>query len=194
MAALPKEVVSYRDNHKNLRIEQTDSEGTTRYVFDLDGNILEKHDAEGITRYVFRKNKHLVRISPDGKRSYYGTDNLGSTTVMFDERGNTVWEGDITPFGDVAVGTKGVGEREKFTGKDYDEVTGLYYFNARWYDPQLGRFTSEDPVRDGMNRYVYVSNNPLRWIDPTGLESADAAENWLKNFEDARSFRNLGII
>ena len=62
-------------------------------------------------------------------------------------------------------------ERVRFTGKDYDEVTGLYYFNARWYDPQLGRFTSEDPVRDGMNWYVYVRNNPLRFIDPTGLEN-----------------------
>ena len=62
-------------------------------------------------------------------------------------------------------------ERVRFTGKDYDEVTGLYYFNARWYDPQLGRFTSEDPARDGMNWYAYVSNNPLRFIDPTELEN-----------------------
>ena len=83
-------------------------------------------------------------------------------------------------------------ERVRFTGKDFDEVTGLYYFNARWYDPQLGRFTSEDPVRDGMNWYVYVRNNPLRFIDPSGLESADAAENWLKNFEDAPKFATPG--
>ena len=61
-------------------------------------------------------------------------------------------------------------ERVRFTGKDYDEVTGLYYFNARWYDPLLGRFTSEDPARDGINWHVYVRNNPLRFIDPTGLE------------------------
>jgi RHS repeat-associated protein len=61
----------------------------------------------------------------------------------------------------------------KFTGKDLDEETGLYYFNARWYDSELGRFISEDPARDpnNPNLYTYARNNPLRFIDPTGLIS-----------------------
>ena len=168
-----RQVLSYRYNHKNLRIERTDDEGTTRYVFDLAGNIIEEHDAERLTRYVFRNNKHLAKITPDGKTYYYGTDNLGSTTVLFDEDGNVIWKGEISAFGDVVlgewIGEELFNERVRFTGKDYDEVTGLYYFNARWYDPQLGRFTSEDPVRDGMNWYVYVRNNPLNRTDPTGL-------------------------
>jgi hypothetical protein len=46
---------------------------------------------------------------------------------------------------------------------------GLYYFNARWYDASTGRFTSEDPVRDGVNWYQYASANPLRFVDPSGL-------------------------
>ena len=174
-----RQVVSYRYNHKNLRIERTDDEGTTRYVFDLAGNIIEEHDAEGLTRYVFRNNKHLAKITPDGKTYYYGTDNLGSTTVLFDEDGNVVWKGEISAFGDVVLG-QWIGEalfneRVKFTGKDYDEVTGLYYFNARWYDPELGRFTSEDPIRDGINWHVYTYNNPLKYIDPTGLMGDAAA-------------------
>ncbi len=74
-------------------------------------------------------------------------------------------------------------ERVKFTGKDYDEAAGLYYFNARWYDAELGRFTTEDPARDGLNWYVYVRNNPLRFVDPTGLESADAADRQYTYFE-----------
>jgi hypothetical protein len=52
---------------------------------------------------------------------------------------------------------------------------GLYYFNARWYDSSTGRFTSEDPVRDGVNWFVYVSNNPLRFVDPTGLRDVEEA-------------------
>ena len=48
--------------------------------------------------------------------------------------------------------------------------TGQYYFNARWYDPNLGRFTTEDPIKSGLNWYVYANNNPLRFVDPTGLE------------------------
>ena len=169
-----RQVVSYRYNHKNLRIERTDDEGTTRYVFDLAGNIIEEHDAEALTRYVFRNNKHLAKITPDGKTYYYGTDMLGSTTVLFDDAGNAVWKGEISAFGDVVlgewIGEELFDERVRFTGKDYDEVTGLYYFNARWYDPQLGRFTSEDPVRDGMNWHVYTYNNPLKYTDPTGLD------------------------
>ena len=57
----------------------------------------------------------------------------------------------------------------RFTGKDWDEEAGLYYFNARWYDPELGRFITEDPIRDGVNWYGYVDNGPLMFTDPTGL-------------------------
>jgi RHS repeat-associated protein len=57
----------------------------------------------------------------------------------------------------------------KYTGKDLDEDTGLYYYNARWYDAGTGRFISEDPARDGQNWFIYVSNNPLKFIDPTGM-------------------------
>jgi hypothetical protein len=47
---------------------------------------------------------------------------------------------------------------------------GHYYFNARWYDSSTGRFTTEDPIRDGVNWYAYVASNPLILVDPNGLE------------------------
>jgi len=56
-----------------------------------------------------------------------------------------------------------------YTGKKIDRDTGLYYFNARWYDTGLGRFITEDPVKDGVNWFSYVYNNPLKYTDPTGL-------------------------
>ena len=52
---------------------------------------------------------------------------------------------------------------------------GKYYYNARWYDPGLGRFITEDPIRAGANWFIYANNSPLRFIDPTGLDSADSA-------------------
>jgi RHS repeat-associated protein len=64
-------------------------------------------------------------------------------------------------------------EQKDFLGtsnsKEIEAIAGLYYFNARWYDPELGRFITEDPIKDGLNWYSYVSNRPLTHIDPTGL-------------------------
>ena len=54
--------------------------------------------------------------------------------------------------------------------EELDTVTGLYHSNARWYDPTLGRFLTEDPARDGDNWYAYAGNNPLTHTDPTGLD------------------------
>jgi RHS repeat-associated protein len=52
-----------------------------------------------------------------------------------------------------------------------------YYFNARWYDPETGRFISEDPVRDGALWYAYCANNPLTMTDPSGLAEKSTLEN-----------------
>ncbi|MBI9036441.1 MAG: RHS repeat-associated core domain-containing protein, partial [Bacteroidales bacterium] len=63
-------------------------------------------------------------------------------------------------------------ERDGFyTGKKIDRDTGLYYFNARWYDAELGRFITEDPIKDGINWYGYANQNPMTFIDPTGYSS-----------------------
>jgi RHS repeat-associated protein len=56
--------------------------------------------------------------------------------------------------------------------RESDAETGLYYYRARYYDQNAGRFLSEDPIRfdgDGANFYRYVSNSPVDWIDPAGL-------------------------
>jgi RHS repeat-associated protein len=57
----------------------------------------------------------------------------------------------------------------KYVGEQLDKETEQYYLRARFYNPALGRFTQEDIYRgDGLNLYVYVSNNPIMWIDPSG--------------------------
>ena len=63
---------------------------------------------------------------------------------------------------------------------------GEYYSNARWYDPTLGRFLTEDPARDGINWFAYCSNNPLAYIDPTGMVGATTDDVLQEGNEEER--------
>ena len=58
----------------------------------------------------------------------------------------------------------------RYCSENYDTETGLIYLRARYYDPELGRFLTEDPVKDGLNWYVYCGNNPVNFVDPSGMK------------------------
>ncbi|WP_156809970.1 RHS repeat-associated core domain-containing protein [Spirochaeta africana] len=167
---------SYNDRGYRIYAESADG-GSVAYMFDshpTHGKVLEETAVPAgggeseVTTYVYFGRLHLARIR-DGEVEYYGTDHLGSTVLLTDRQGREIWSGSVTPFADQE--SSGAGDQVKFTGKDLDTATGLYYFNARWYDPQTGRFISEDPIRDGANWYIYVGNNPLGFVDPSGLMS-----------------------
>jgi RHS repeat-associated protein len=100
---------------------------------------------------------------------FFCLDNLGSRRVVWNEDGTVKVKFNYSAGGEFSrVG--GVAADEwlaSFTGKEYD-ATGLLYFNARYYDPILGRFLSEDPSRKGHSWYTYCNNNPLTFTDPTG--------------------------
>ena len=71
----------------------------------------------------------------------------------------------------------GVHNPYMFTGRRYDTGTSLYYYRARYYNPEIGRFLQTDPIGyvDGLNMYTYVRNNPVTNVDPFGL---DAISGW----------------
>jgi len=71
----------------------------------------------------------------------------------------------------LALALPGTGNDMLYTGREYDRETGLYYYRARYYDPEIGRFISEDPLefKAGVNFYTYVGNNPVNANDPMGL-------------------------
>ena len=176
-----KLVASYLYDEAGYRVRKTSaSQGTTDYVFSAHGVVLYEEKSSGdYKEYVFVFNDLFAKVegktTGDGserKKYFYHDDNLGSTTAITDESGNVVWKNDFTPFG-TQTGYEGTEEHDaKFTGKDYDEEIRLYYFNARWYDPELGRFISQDPIKDGVNWYAYCHDDPLSYIDLSGLEDA----------------------
>lgn len=105
-----------------------------------------------------------------GEVRYFHQDYLKSSTILTDETGGQANRVSYTPFGVLdkkgAIGKNNF--RPKFTGKEQDEATGLYYFGARYYDAQQGRFTSPDPAQQYHSPYVYGADDPLSGVDPDG--------------------------
>ncbi|WP_339674176.1 RHS repeat-associated core domain-containing protein [Dasania marina] len=99
------------------------------------------------------------------------TDLLGSPVLETDEGGNVLHRSYYKPYGETRGGQRvGVG----YTGHLEDEDLGLTYMQARYYDPDIGRFYSNDPVEfnsvNNFNRYSYANNNPYKYIDPDGQD------------------------
>jgi len=115
------------------------------------------------------------------KITFYHTDHLGSTTLATDAQGYVVEQTEYLPYGAVSRHTGTVSTSHRFTGQRLDDTTGLYFYHARYYDPQLDRFISADSViqaasdPQSLNRYSYVRNNPVRYTDPSG-------HGWFKKF------------
>ncbi|NRB25799.1 MAG: hypothetical protein HRU42_19580 [Shewanella sp.] len=111
-------------------------------------------------------------VSRSSKVRYQHTDMLGTPVMETDESGNVISRSVYEPFGKRLGGEKvGLG----FTGHLQDEDLGLTYMQARYYDPVIGRFYSNDPVGYtyanpvmSFNRYLYVNNNPYKYTDPNG--------------------------
>lgn len=128
----------------------------------------------------------LSYAAPGDETTYYLlTDHLGSVDVVLDEEGSVVERRDYLPYGSERV-TKTTPDAtetaHKFTGKQLDPETDLYYYGARYYDPLIARFTALDPWAGDisnpqtLNKYSYVLNNPVIFIDPTGMYVMESGE------------------
>ncbi|MGC1122709.1 MAG: RHS repeat-associated core domain-containing protein [Candidatus Methanofastidiosia archaeon] len=173
----------YRYDGNGFRIEKTEGGGpsqyqTSIYVYSGPDVIYEKNvDTGQVATYVYGPDGKITK-NVDGMVDYYHADHLGSTRLITDESGNIITEVSYTPFGESESTPDGEDNSYLYTGKEHD-LTGLYYYGARYYDPETGRFTTRDPSLGTpgnpgtLNRYVYCLNNPLKYIDPDGCETAN---------------------
>ena len=100
-------------------------------------------------------------------QTYYLYDGLGSTTDLIDGSGTSIDSYGYDVFGAIRTQSGSSSNYWLFTGEQRDG-TGLQYLRARYYDPETGRFITQDPL-PFVNRYAYVRNNPVRYVDPYGL-------------------------
>ncbi|MDT0605372.1 RHS repeat domain-containing protein [Thalassotalea castellviae] len=136
----------------NRRLKTTDSKGTSYSFYSQSGKLLYRETDDGGINYIFLGSKLIAKEG-------YG--------VKIPENGSIM---NSKPFGDtIEAPNDDVG----YTGHKFDTDLGLSYMQARYYDPVIGRFYSNDPIgfRDihSFNRYSYVANNPYKYIDPTGM-------------------------
>jgi RHS repeat-associated protein len=156
------------------RLNKTSSTGTTLYLYDGD-NILMELDENGNKTAFYAYGPNIdepIFMVISGASYYYHADHLGSIRVLTDANEDIVATYQYDAFGTILQETGDISNPYRFTGREWDVESGLYYYRARYYNAIMGRFLQKDPqgMVDGPNLYVYVRNNPVNFKDPMGKE------------------------
>ncbi len=131
---------------------------------------------------------------------FYHPDYLTSTSIQTDQGGNQIQHYEYTAFGQTRYtgSSTAFPVSRRYTSQVLDDATGLYYYNFRYYDPQLARFIQPDDIIGDLadpqsyNRYSYVLNNPLRFTDPGGHSGKEVADWWSSKVGTAFEFYTAG--
>jgi RHS repeat-associated protein len=137
--------------------------------------------------HVFAGSQRVASIRTDGQTQSYHGNHLGSASVIADQNGERKEFLDYYPFGTYErtdYDTNFPNVKYTYTDQEEDDELGLYNYKARLYDPLLGRFITPDSIvpdpgdPQALNRYSYVLNNPMVYVDPSGHS---LVSEWLDN-------------
>jgi RHS repeat-associated protein len=150
------------------RVEKVAGGATTSYTYDRAGIVREIRSSATL-KYVHGPGVDEPLAIDDGTAlGYLHADALGTIVRVTNAAGAVTLTRQYDPWGSPQVAGDQPGYA--FTGRDWDPETALYYYRARYYDPAIARFVSEDRVRDGQgSRYSYVRNRPTMLGDPSGM-------------------------
>jgi RHS repeat-associated protein len=171
-------VYDYQGNRVRTVIESNQQTQSQRnYLPALDLSI---NQAKQQSRTLHIGTHILSESSKDNRQTPYQTryqlnNHLQSNTLELDDKAQTLSYEHYYPYGGTAIiagkdKTQVQQKRYRYTGKERDDSSGLCYYGARYLAPWLARWISPDSAGavDGLNLYVYVGNNPLKYRDPTG--------------------------
>lgn len=144
-------------------------------------------DLRMISTVLFSADTTLVWLHPN---------HLGAPEAVTDAQGKLIWQASYEPFGQARIKSGAFTLNLRLPGQYEDAESGLYYNRQRYYDPDKGQYLTPDPLGspDGPNRYAYVANNPLKYVDPDGLVlfAFDGTDNtddvaWLEAHNSSKS-------
>jgi RHS repeat-associated protein len=165
--------VSFKYDPLGRRIEKSSTATTSVFAYDGD-NLIEEANSSGtvVARYTQTQNiDEPLAMLRSSATSYYNADGLGSVTSLTNSSGAAAQSYTYDSFGNVTASSGSLTNPFQYTGREMDAETGLYYYRARYYDPSMGRFLSQDLIKfdGGVNFYVYTRNNPVTFADQSGL-------------------------
>ena len=196
------QVTRYQYNAQNQLVEVTVGGVVTRYAYDALGRRISKTSESGNTTFYWNGDVLLGEVSNQlnrnsdrpsrtylfepfsfkplalvqhGKVFHYHTDHIGTPREITNANAKVVWSSTFKTYGALALAHVNEVENPlRFQGQYYDSETGLHYNRHRYYDPNCGQFTTQDPIGllGGMNAYQYAPN-PMTWVDPWGLKSKE---------------------
>ncbi len=177
----PASDVSHQYNAVGDRVQQTQSGVVTNFLVDPENptgvsQVLSEYDetASPIAEYTYG-DRLLSRIANGTQRFYHG-DSSRNIRLLTDASGAVSDRYEYLAFGQLLDRTGTSENPYEFAGDRVNQQTGLSYLRARYYDPEVGRFISRDPLRGelrepmSLHRYLYASANPVAFVDPTGKE------------------------
>ena len=181
-AAVGGKTASYHYDPTGMRLSKTVDGVSTNQIWS-GGNVVAEYGAQNA---VYRYGVKLVDMTQNSVQNYYLYNGHGDTTQLVNASGTVTANYQYDAFGNpVGNGANNVYNPFRYNCQYTDDETGFIYLRNRYYDPSIGRFITEDPIKADFNYYTYAKNNPIRFIDPIGLAAGDVFDSFDKMLADA---------
>ncbi|MBI1728963.1 MAG: RHS repeat-associated core domain-containing protein [Candidatus Rokubacteria bacterium] len=168
----PGVTASFSYDPLGRRLSKTINGTATSFLYDGRNPLQEQQGGSPVANLLTGPgiDEYFTRADAAGTQAFL-TDALGSTIALTDVAGTVPTSYTYEPFGHTTLICAATTNSFEYTGRENDG-TGLHYYRARYYHPRFQRFLSQDPIglRGGPDLYSYVRGNPLRWVDPLGLD------------------------